>query len=47
MGSINMLGEGNVGDLEFVMGTKTTKFTKFHNKKKKQGHAEFQIQMVK
>ncbi len=33
MGSINMLGEGNVDDLNFVMGMKTTKFTKFCNQK--------------
>jgi hypothetical protein len=33
-----MLGEGNVGDLNFGMGMKTTKFTKIRNKKK-QGHA--------
>jgi hypothetical protein len=39
MGSINMLGKGNVGDLDFVMGMKTTKFTKLPNQKKKQGHA--------
>jgi hypothetical protein len=28
-----MLGERNVGDLNFVMGMKTTKFTKFLNQK--------------
>jgi hypothetical protein len=28
------VGKGNVGDLDFVMGMKTTKFTKLPNKKK-------------
>jgi hypothetical protein len=28
------VGEGNVGDLDFVMGMKTTKFTKLPNQKK-------------